>query len=113
MADKGFNGSTLVFNSVTQGSIRNITFSEGGTTVDVTSLDDTQHKFLAGKSDVSCTITIVGNTTIPRGSHGALTVNWNDGTSDTISDALLSELNTSGAMDGEITTDLTFVPYGG
>ena len=107
---KSANGSTVTFNSASIGELTDISFSDGANEIDVTVLADSEHVFETGIPSLECSITIKGNTTLARGATGSLAIAWNDGTSDAMSSAMISNIETSGALDGAIETSITFVP---
>lgn len=108
MANDGFNGSTLVFASVTIGSLRGISFDKTYPTAVVTSSTDTDALEIPGipKTEVSCDI--VGGT-LPTATVGFLAVTWMDGsTSGTLTKAGITGVSVKGSMDGEMTGTIKF-----
>ena len=109
---KSANGSTLTFDSGAVGDLRSISFSDNANEIDVTVLADTSHSYEAGIPDLECTCEVLGVSTLARGATGALAIAWNDGTSDAIADSLITAVESSGDLDGELTTSITFKPSG-
>lgn len=107
MADKGFNGTTITFPTAAIAELRSVSYSVGGATVDVGASDDTAALFVNGRDDVEVTVEIVGGTTLSRGDTGAVTISWFDGTSDTLTNAVITQVTVSGSMDGDITTSVS------
>lgn len=114
MANDGFVGSTLTFNSQAIGAIRSISYSVDGGSVDVTSLSNSTHISVGGIKTVECTVELVGdeNTYAAVGNTGALSIAWFSGDTDgsEATNFRVSRRSTQGSMDGEITTSVTFVP---
>jgi len=115
MADKAFNGSVAKFPTAndTLGPLRSINFRESGARADLTGSSDAHKKFKVGIPGPEVTVGIVGG--LPAncavGSEGDLSIAWADGgTVGTITKVQVAENNTSGNMDGEITSQLTFIP---
>ncbi len=113
MADDGFKGSIIKLEGVKIGKLRSFSYSEDGGDVDVTSLDDDVQVSADGIPAIECTVEIVGTASdIARGAIGDLGIAWNDGTMIDSGGVTFrcSKKDTSGAMGGEVTTSLTFVP---
>jgi hypothetical protein len=109
--EKYFNGSAVVFASATIGSLRSIKWDTKGKDIEVTSNDDTEHVSVAGKPKQTIALTIVGAPpSIGVGSTGSLTVTWKGAqTQGTLTSAAVLSISQSGQMDGEVTSDVTFV----
>jgi len=107
MASDAANGTTLTFGGTTQ-EVRSISFTNGGAEIQKTILSDTQHTYLAGMPDPSITCEVNGGTDLTAGLTGALSIAWNDGTTDELGTAIVTSVETSGEIDGLITTSLTF-----
>ena len=113
MADDGFNGSTITFAGATLGPLRSLEFSESGPKVNVTGSADSNTTYRAGIADPQLVATFVGGlptTGLDIGDLAALTIAWNDGTADgtLAANAIVVDRGTSGSMDGEITSTVTF-----
>jgi hypothetical protein len=99
------------------GSLRSISWRESAARADVTGSADTAKTYVTGVPDNEVTVSIVGGAgaTIDVGDIGALWVYWRDVGSSidgTLSDrAQVSDVQTDGSMDGEIITQITFVPH--
>jgi hypothetical protein len=110
--DDGFNGSVMTFASVTFGGLRSLEFTESAPKVNVTGSPDGNTTYRTGVPDPALTATFVGG--LPAsgaavGTQGALAVTWQDTTSDgTITLAVIVDTGTSGSMDGEIISTITF-----
>lgn len=110
MADDGFNGSTLTFAAAAVGPIRDIRYSEAGGKADVTGSADALKTYETGIPDVSVSVTVVGGVTVSKGDKGAVAVTFNDSTSTPITNGMVDSVETSGSMDSEILSTVTFVP---
>lgn len=106
---KDFNGSVVLFNSATIGALDDIDYDDGGKTVAVGASDSTEEEYEDARSDRTITITVAGNTAIPKGSYGALAITWKDaGTQGTLASALVAGVKKKGSTDGKVTSTLTF-----
>jgi hypothetical protein len=111
MADDGFNGSTATFAAVALGhGLRAVRRNEGGGNADVSASGDTQKTWEAGLIDLEITIEFVGTTTSVKNDKGTLVITWNDGTSDTLTNAICTAVSVGGSMDTEISGSATFKP---
>ena len=128
MADKGFNGSTVIWNSaavggsgVAFGPLLGCDDEVSGAEVQVTGAGDALHTNEVGIDDETVTVQFGGSpaqtddTTpldVAAGQKGDLAVTWNDGagTQGTLTNALLTNLEVSGALDGPITGSVTVRP---
>lgn len=111
MADNGFNGSTATFALAALGDgLRSCRYSEGGADVDVSAAGDSQKTYEAGLIDIEVSIDFVGVSTVSKGDKGAIAITWNDGSSDTITNAICSSINYGGSMDAELAGSATFKP---
>ena len=112
--NKGFNKNEavtamFVFNSVTVAELRSLTYSVGGSVIDVGAQDDLAVLSVVGRDDVEVTAELVGSTALERGATGAIAVTWNDGVeTEALTNAVITQVSTSGSMDSEITSSLTF-----
>ena len=114
----GFNGSTMTFDitgagiEAVFGGLRSLEFSESAPKVNVTGSGDSNTTYRTGIPDPQLVATFVGG--LPSinanvGDQGALVVAWEDGTDDgSIANAIIVDKGTSGSMDGEITSTMTF-----
>lgn len=113
MADNGFNGTTFTFGGTVIDRLRSLSYSDSANEVDVTSLDNTAHTYVTGIPDVELSVECVGFSVmgINRGDTGTIQIDWNDGSQDVSTIAYLcTSRETSGDLDGEITTSVTFKP---
>jgi len=109
MANAGFNGSTIVFNSITLGSLRGISYSGSAPEVDIGDASDTDVDVVTGRVKKTVTVDVVGGTLPAEGSTGALTIAWFDGTTrGALTNAICVSADIKGQMDGEITGTCTF-----
>ena len=107
MADKT-NGTTLAFPDPTAvNKLRDIGFTKNGARVDTTDLADTLTQFEIGTSEVNINVTVVGTTTLDVGDEGTGTITWTDATEDAITNAVVSDFETSGSLNSEILTTIT------
>jgi len=116
LVDDGFNGSTLTFGGSVS-KLRSIGWSASSNEADVTSTSDSNHEYTPGVQDIELSVEVVGISTVDVGDTGTTVVTWNSSTSDTEGGTSFTMLCTgrdsSGSLDGELTTSLTFKPYGG
>lgn len=107
------NGSTVSFGGTGIGGLVDISFSESGQRIEGTNLADTINQFEVGTSEIECQITVNGNNDhgVAVGDTGAISVTWNDSSSDSIGAAVCTDVETSGSLNGAIQTTLTFVPH--
>jgi len=110
-ANDGANGSTLTWAGTTQ-AVTSISFTEAGNEVDVTHMGSSTHVYVIGIPDSECTCELVGASTAAVGDAGALAIAWNDTGTDAIAAAIVTNVEVSGALDGAITSSLTFKPAG-
>jgi hypothetical protein len=111
MANDGFNGSTVLFASATLGDLRGIDYSESAAEADTTASDDATKTYEIGVPDKTASIDFVGTApSVGVGSKGALSIAWNDGTTDTIAAGVVTEVGVKGQMDGEITSNIKLKP---
>ena len=115
MADDGFKGTTVTFAAVAITKVTDIGFSKNGNPVDVTSLDDAVEKFVNGIPGMEMTITANSINSIDVNDQGAISIVWNDGTTQAggANTFVCTSYNQSGSLQDKITTEMTFVPYGG
>jgi hypothetical protein len=110
--DDGMNGSLLTFAAVSFGGLRSIEFTESAPKVNVTGSPDSNTTYRAGVPDPALTATFVGGLPaagLAVGTQGALGITWQDTTTDgTIANAIVVDRGTSGSMDGEIISTVTF-----
>jgi hypothetical protein len=120
MADKGFNGSTIVFDitgagdAAVFGGLRGLEFSESAPKVNVTGAGDSETTYRTGVADPQLVATFVGGlpaANADTGDQGSLVITWEDDTTDgSITNAIIVDRSTGGSMDGEMTSSMTFAP---
>lgn len=110
MANDGFNGSTINFNSIVLAPLRSIDNSTSAAKVKVSGAGDTKHTYVGGLPDDTITCEIVGTCNQAVGTVNALTINWFDATNTNCGNAVVIKNQAKGSMDGEITTSLEFAP---
>jgi hypothetical protein len=114
MADDGFNGSVIDFQSITLGPLRSINFRESAARVDTTGAGDSEGTEEVGVPKKELAVTFVGG--LPAsggdvGDKGALSVVWNDGGNPgTIPNVVVADRNQGGSMDTEVISEMTFLP---
>lgn len=110
MANKGFNGSTLVFNSVTVGYLRGIKYSRRVPKIDVSDADDSDGTQVVGIPQKTVTVDVIG-ATLPTATTGALAIVWFDSsaTIGSLTNAAVGDMDVNGSMNGEITGSIEFV----
>lgn len=110
--DDGFNGSVLTFAAVNFGGLRSLEFTESAPKVNVTGSPDSNTTYRTGVPDPALTATFVGGLPaagLSVGTQGALGITWQDTTADgTIANAIVVDTGTSGSMDGETISTVTF-----
>ncbi len=109
MADVGAQGTTFTFGAAVSG-VQSISVNDGGGEIDITNLSSTEREFLSSFGSTEVTVTVFGGSTIARGDTGAISVAWNDGTTDSVSSAICISRRRSGSAGDAITTTLTFKP---
>jgi hypothetical protein len=112
MADDGFNGATLLLDSVALGPILSINASDSAPEVDTTGSADSAATSAGGVPKLTISVEILGGTTASPNDTGALAVAWLDiGTSTlgTETTARVSSVSTSGSKDQPTTTTIEFV----
>ncbi len=110
MSDRGFNGTTVTFNGSAIAHIMDVQEPRKMPKVNVAGADDDEELYEAGKKDREITVKHVGGSSLTEGTKGALSVTWNDGTTDTFGNVVLLEIDTSGSKNGAIQTTLKFAP---
>ena len=113
MANKGFNGTIVTWptTSAAIGNLRGLSWSGASADIDVTGSTYANHASVAGKKRLSCTVDLVGGTTVIAGTTtvGHLGIKWFDkGTEVGLHNAVCNSRDVKGSMDGEITTSLKF-----
>jgi len=110
MANRGFNGSKVTWptTSAVPSQLRGISFSNAAADITVTGSTAVLHASVAGKKRLSCTIDLVGGTTVVSGTTGSLAITWNDSKTTHLGKAVCVGRDVKGSMDGEITTSLKF-----
>jgi len=107
MADDGFNGSTITFATGAETPLLDINYTEAAAEVDVTGAGDSSHTYEAGIPDVTATFTIVGGNALSVGDEGAVAVAWNDGSAESLTNGVITNIVTSGSLDDKITSAVT------
>lgn len=118
MADAGFNGSTIDFGGNVL-HLRSIRHSSSAAKADLTGSADAIKTYAAGLLDCEVTFDVVGTTALVIGDDYDVDIEWNDGIdyhdgSETGVGAtnvwIVTGVEVSGDMDGEITSSITCVP---
>ena len=111
MADDGFNGTTIHFDSSEQTPLRDISFGSTGAEVDVSGAGDSAKTYESGLPDDTCTFTLVGaGAGIDVGDEAAITITWSDTDTDSMANSVVVGVDKSGSMDSEILTAVTVRP---
>lgn len=106
-----FNGTTASVAGSARTPLVSVTFTDAAAEIDITDADaGTGHLYEAGISNPSCTIELVGNPSIAVGATGATTITWTDATTNTMTDSVVTNVETSGSLDDKITTSVTVRP---
>jgi hypothetical protein len=111
MADDSFNGATLTFSTVAIGPLRSISVDDTAPEANTTGAGDAVATAKGGVPKLAITCEVVGGVTVSPGDIGDLDVAWVDIGSSTlgsIGDAEVGSVSTTGSMDGEITSTVTF-----
>jgi hypothetical protein len=111
MGNKGFNGTIVTWPTTTAalGQLRGISWSGASADIDVTGSTYANHMSVAGKKRLSCTVDLVGGTTVVTCTTGHLGIKFFDkGTEVGLHKAVCVGRDVKGSMDGEITTSLKF-----
>lgn len=109
MANEGFNGTTFSFGGNLTPLV-DCRMNESAAKVRITGSADSRHLYIAGLPDEEMTCTVVGVSTVAVGDTGTITITWFDGQTDTITNCECFGNNRGGALDGELTSQLTFAP---
>lgn len=113
---KAANGTTVRFpttaTSDVVGSLVSASYSSSGAKIDVSTLSSTKHIYEAGMPDNELTIEVTGEqaTNCDVGDTGVLSIHWNSGGTNSFGNAVVVSNETSGEIDGAITTSITFAP---
>ena len=116
MADDAFNGSVAKWPTAgdTLGPLRSINYRNTAARADLTGSSDAQKKFKTGVPSPEVVVGIVGAPPAAAviGGEGDLSIVWSDGsTLGTLSKVVVADVaGPTGQMDGEITSQLTFIP---
>jgi hypothetical protein len=103
MATYQFTGSSVSFASTTLGRVRSIDYEEGDGEVEVSGSDCTEEEFESTIPSKKITVETVGAAgSLAKGSTGALTVTFNDGTSASLAEGVVVSHKTTGRHKGEI-----------
>ena len=112
MASDNFNGSTISVGAADQIPLTGMTFDDSAAEVDVTGCADSGHTYEAGLPNVTLTIETVGVSDLSVGDEGAISVAWNDGSTDTITNGVVTAVSKTGSLDGAISSSVTVRPTG-
>lgn len=108
------NGTMLSFGGGgDEAELVSVSSSQSVNEMDITVLQDTEHKYLAGIPDIEISATVVGHIAEAIGATGSLTITWNDSTTDNLGTHIITSLESSGDLDSRIETSVTYKPYGG
>jgi hypothetical protein len=110
MADKGFNGTTVSVVGTSAVPLLDASNSSSGAKVQVSGSGDSQKEYVTGVPDNVVTLTVAGCLDIDVGDTGATTVTWNDGTTDTYTSSIVTDVNATGSEDSPITQDISVAP---
>ncbi|MFZ5829138.1 MAG: hypothetical protein ACOY3P_03585 [Planctomycetota bacterium] len=112
MADNGFNGSTVTLDNTNLGTLRGISYSNNPAKVRTSGASAARHTYVTGVDDIEVVVDLVGfPTSVVTGSSGTLVVSWNSGDNEgSLGDAVVTGITANGAMDGEITSQVTLAP---
>lgn len=102
------NGTTFTFGGSGQTDVRSVNWNEAAVGIPITTLGSTGHLVEAGLPEVTCEIETVGVSTITVGDTGAIALAYTDGTSESMTSAVCLSKGSSGSLDTEITSNLTF-----
>jgi len=106
-----FNTTTASVAGSARTPLISVVFTDAAAEIDITDADaGTGHLYESGISNPSCTIELVGNPAIAIGATGATTISWTDGTSSTMTDSVVTNVETRGSIDDKITMSVTVRP---
>lgn len=109
MASDAAQGTTLTFGTSIS-KVVDIGFSQNGNPVPMSVLSDTAHKYDAGLPDLEVSATVIGTGGGSVNGTGALTIAWNDGTTDTLGTYLCTSKTKTAGVGGRIESRLTYKP---
>lgn len=105
------NGSTLSFASSGQAKVRSINVNTGGGELNMTTLASSGVTTDVGFDEIEVTAELLGISPILRGDTGAIVIAWASGDSEILDSSFIcTDRGTSGDVDTELTTSLTFKP---
>lgn len=111
MADNGFNGSTITIASVPVGDeLLSIDYTKEGAKVQVTGSGAATKLFVAGIPEEGVTFTVTGGTALDVGDTGAVTIEFNDGTSVSLTNSVVTSISISGSEDSPLVSSVTLAP---
>lgn len=107
MADDGFKGSTISFGG-DQTPLRSITYALAADAVEVGGSADPQKLYVTGREDETITFEIVGVTALTtQDAAAAVTIAWNDGSSDAFTTGVIVGVDIGGGEGSEILSSIT------
>jgi hypothetical protein len=114
MANDGFNGTTLTFGAAVS-KLRSLTFANDGQPIDTSSMDNTDHnQYITGFPDPEISVEVVGISSIDIGDTGTMQIAWFDGSTEgstnTNDTYICTNRESSGDINGELSTSLTLKP---
>jgi hypothetical protein len=109
MADAGFNGTTVTFATGTTVPLLSATFSSEAAEVPVSGCADSEEEHTVGVPVNAIEWEVAGNPEVDVGDSAACTVTWNDGTTSTLTNGIVSRVNTTGSKNNPITTTIRAV----
>ena len=113
MAVLSSNGTTITFASSTPVKLRTVKESRDGNPIDVTGMEDSQHTFVNGIPNNGLTCNFFGaQAALTLGATGALVVTYPDSTTTNLGTCIITKRDRGAEVDGALTTDITFQPYG-
>lgn len=109
MANDGFNGSTISFGAADQTPLLSITHDTAAAEIDVTGAADTEGTYLAGIPHETITFDVVGVSGLAVGATpAAVAIAWFDGTNESLTTGVCTNISVTGSIDDKITSSVTF-----
>lgn len=108
MADDGFNGSTISFSAGDQIPLRAISYGDTAAQVKVSGSADAKALYVPGQPDETITFDVVGVTALTTAdAAAAVSIAWNDGSTDDFTTGCIVDVQKTGSEDGEILSSVT------
>lgn len=113
---KSANGTTVRWPTTATtdvlGDVISVSYNRSGEKIKVTNLSSSKHLYEAGLPDNEITLEIngVNSTALDVADTGVMSIHWNSGETSSVGNAVVISNETSGEIDGVITSSITFAP---